>query len=493
VNQGRLIHTDYFVNHMPLIYYLTSLLTLIAQRDLWLLRVLYLFALFLWTVGIYFLCSRYISRAVGGLFVFLLATSMTVYWGHMILAETIIAYACVTLTILILYKHRQTRSVGLRDAALLSVLIAAIALSSLGFIFVALFFYAWIGVMYLRQQGRRAASVRSLGFAFIMAAPYLIFGGLLLVTGGFYDFILQNYHVNVFYYSRFVDVQPDMLRSLTLNLKKFFNDVDIALTQSFGPWFFQAVLPIVAVGSLVYLWLYRRDVDRVAFFVPTMIFLNVRAVASPSWLNDFHNTPYIVMSLFAASIALVQVYGLLRTESGAVMLRPLYSALVVCVTVVTFQSLSHDFNLYFAYLTRGPIGFLSSGPSAIARTVNDLTTPEDYVWVGPYEIETVIYLHARPASQLHFVMPYYMLCGECRQRILDDFARTKPKIVVWEPRVSIHEYNTDLVSSELLTFLRQNYFVVTDSRRGGLRNFYFLKEERERIMAELAAKGYLPE
>lgn len=161
------------------------------------------------------------------------------------------------------------------------------------------------------------------------------------------------------------------------------------------------------------------------------------------------------------------------------------------MVLTSVSALAFDMGIYFGYLTQDPPTVISKEPTQVAKVVNDLTTPEDYVWFVPSDPESRLYLHAQEATHYPFVHPWILVCEECKQQILRELATNKPKIIVWYPNVILWGQNIDYYADEILQYVKANYFTVENSRQGKLRNFYFLNSKQNIIIKELSTKGYI--
>lgn len=514
INQGRLPNTDFFTHHMPMAYYVAAFITFFTKNEVWAFRAIFLFLLFLWSVGLYGLFRKYGNRAAGGFFLLFLGFSMLIFWGHMLMAETLIAYATANLVLLVTLKYSRGHVITRRDVLLVSALIATIGLNSLGYIFLVVFSYGFFGYLFVRQQLAKPPSAETvalrprylknlqtflkyntpglLEFVLIMAAPYLLLLGLLLASGGLERFIFENYDFNRYYYAQFnSDVQANSFDALLLLFKKVATGAETATRDVLNPTNYQPFFGLLAVVGLATGWLYRRNFTALAFFLSVVVLLNPRGGVGQSWNQNFHATPFIVVCLLAASLALTEIPAYLK-DNRAPLLRGLYYLLAVYSLFVFIGAVSFSASTYYAYLTQEGVNLITAQPNDTARAVNDLATGDARVWIAPFDYDTLLFVEPRPATRYPFALPWVAVCDRCRREIIQELTTNKPKLIVWSPNQTIFSgLKMDRYAADILDYIKQNYFVVKNSKGGRLDNFYFLKEQQAPIMTELKAKGYL--
>lgn len=498
--QGRLPNAGYFTQHMPLTYYVAALIALIAHNDIWTFRALFLFAMYLWGVANYLLFRAYVGKLAGLLYFALVALSMTMYWGHMVLAETLAAYATVSLALLFLFKFPGEALVTTRDTLVVSILVAVTVLTSLAFVYLAGFLYFALGIKLLQRLRARPSVVQVLTSLALVPAPYLTITLPIVLAGGIRTFVFENYTFNVWYYWPYSNVPASLIGGAMAILH---NGALVVGEVTRHPEVVDATFSLVAVGALLVYWATRSAYANVGFFLPVVLLSYTRGEPTGAWAENFHAIPYILLTIMAGSIVIPELFR--RGPAGPRQL-PLKTCAAVAAALMLLASakaLGFLASNAYAYASRppfpvdtiwpgqGPVNVTSWRPTRDALVLNDLTTPDDYVWVGPVEYETLLYLHARPASHYPVLVPWIHDCGSCEERLFDEFSTNQPKIVVWHPGFNAWGTDEDHSAMRVLRYITERYFVVEQSRDDTLRDFHFLKQRRSSILEELRSKGYL--
>jgi hypothetical protein len=269
--------------------------------------------------------------------------------------------------------------------------------------------------------------------------------------------------------------------------------VEAATGNFLTPANYQPVFSLLAVASLAGFWLFRRYYARVALFVPVIILASPRGGPGQSWELNFHATPFIVLSILAACVALVEIYAYLKNNNGWLW-RGLYYLLAIYTFFMLAGAASKSASTYYAYLNQESINLVTADANDAARTVNDLATSDERVWIAPFDYDTLLFVNAKPAVRYPFLLPWVAVCDRCKQDIIQTLSTNPPKLIYWLPNIHMKDWNNisvDDYAYEVLQYLKQNYFQVKNSRGGKLDNFYFPKSQQTTILAELKAKGYI--
>jgi hypothetical protein len=238
-------------------------------------------------------------------------------------------------------------------------------------------------------------------------------------------------------------------------------------------------------------WLMTGRFAQLAFALPLLVALNTRGGLGQPWLNNFRGTPFFVASLLVGSIALVELVRLLRGRPRA----PVAWLILLVLLPVTLGAAGVaariSAGVWWSYAGDEPPRLMSTIPSRAARAINDLSQPTDAVWVGPFDHESWLQVRARPASRHLFVHPWIVDCAPCVEQMLADFATTRPKMIVWYHGSKVWGHDIDATSAPVVRYLREHYFRVSQPNRAIIRHFYFPRDRRAEILAELRAKGYI--
>ena len=95
----------------------------------------------------------------------------------------------------------------------------------------------------------------------------------------------------------------------------------------------------------------------------------------------------------------------------------------------------------------------SSANFKVSNAIVSATSPEDHIWVGPFDPLAYCLAQRRPASRYYFLTPWTAK-AEVRREIMADIARTAPKLVILVPS---GPYGISQVLPELLGLVAKKY------------------------------------
>ena len=461
VSQGKLPYRDFFSHHVPFPYFLAGLISVFTKTDVWALRLVFLFILYLWSISNYILFKRFVSKAAGLVFLILLSMTAVIYLGHAILAETLVAYAAVTLCILLLYKYAREKPITLADVATVSGMTAIIIFSSLAYIYLVIFIYAVFGFLYIRQKFMRLSRSNTWLTLLILGVPYVFGFGIFVVTGSFSggvnSFLFDARDFNSRYYAQFEPgIQVGLLRALAQVFEVYVKRIEGATHDLFNAAQYPAVFCLVAAISIVAYFLQRKGYWLAAFCVLLIALLSPRddVFQGQPWAFNYHSTPYIVISVMFASIALVENLRYIQSHRRAVALRASWYVLALYVGFIFIGAANTDVNVAYTLLTEDSFNIISHEATPVAATMNNLSTPNDYVWLAPVDFQSGIYLHAKQATHYHFVFAWTLICGECRSQLMTELQSNRPKVIYWQPKT----YDIDAYAGDVLDFMKPKLF-----------------------------------
>ncbi len=93
-----------------------------------------------------------------------------------------------------------------------------------------------------------------------------------------------------------------------------------------------------------------------------------------------------------------------------------------------------------------------------AHAVNALVGPNEYYWAGPYPYEDVLRVQGKPATRYIFYFPWQASSPAYRQEVLQQLQAHMPKVVYYNYDVSIWNIPASSYSSNILFFLKGEYF-----------------------------------
>ena len=146
----------------------------------------------------------------------------------------------------------------------------------------------------------------------------------------------------------------------------------------------------------------------------------------------------------------------------------------------------------------------------IAQYVNALVSPEDYVFIGPFDFEELFYLNTkRQPSRYHWFLNH-AATSKIKDELIADLTKNRPKVIVFQRGFAPWGGDASTYNWWMTDFLDANYFrlfklneTLTDRQyRWKLDNtinfdidgtFNFDKQHQEEILEKLLTLGYIEE
>ncbi len=486
ITRGIFPYSDFFSQHLPLPHLLSAALAFWSHGVLWVYQALFTTLLGIWAGGLYIFFKKHAGALTARTFLALIVAGTVLVRSNHFLAETLIAYASITLLLLFLYRYciAAPRFTGL-DVLAVSLLTFLIAGSSLLYAAFAAAAVVTFGVLYLRASGRRWPAVGGLVSAFLI--PYVLLGLFLLATHGLSQFIFDAYTFNREFYAQFAPY-PHTLWQWGVNfLVNFPRHIADVITD--GAYFLRLpdlALTLGAVGTIVLFW--RTRAYAKAALIAGALFLlvprNDFALALNTTTEVFHGAPYA----FVAAGAVALLTGWLWQQWGRRAWRGTIAMWHVLILLVILLLVTWTWDA-FQFSRDYPDRRIRPTFSAV---VNELLTPEEYFWSGPALYPDVLTTQARFGSRyLHF-FPWQGACATCMRELLDDLQRSQPKVVIFETRGLIWQTLRpgDYVVP-LLGYLHDQYYQLP-GRYNPYGYFYFRRDvdaaQAARAMEEAAAQ-----
>ena len=465
---GRLIYTGFFTHHNPVAYFIAAAIELFSGRNFVIFRFLYsvvLFGYLAWTYA--YFRSRFGKQLMTFYLVFiaLIGLSATYFWGHMLLADNIAAYCLVPVFGLLTLLTLEKKSLERKDIAFISILTALATLSALTYVYLALTIYGY--TLYYSYRTSRYTHLFSLLLSF--ALPYLVFMLYLLLTGSLFAWFTQAIIFNGKYYAynypgigqgQFVNP----LKYLVIILYNFSTNFYFLLKQVKDFNFNYPVnitLAIADIALLSYLVVKKRfTLAGVLFLV--LAFANVRSNPLTSGERDYQAAVYIVTSLFALSFSLPAIYRLLKDELEKPQ-RMLMSIVFFFLVLYGFFGITffiHYFNdrAYLKFMNLEPK--ISNHHVGISSIINAAATKNDYMWIGPFAFEELLYTNGKLPSRYHILLPEFAEDTTIKDEMMHDFEMHKPIVIYFDEGVGIRGHLPYIYAPFFINFLHKNYMTL---------------------------------
>lgn len=495
-NHGEIIYRDFFSHHMPLPYFISAIITFFTENNLNLFRFSFITLCFVWVLLIARNLRQIVGQQLSLLFIGIVALAQYLTWAHMILAETLIAYATVHAITLFILRSESNRPISRREIILISLLCAIPFLSALSYAFLSLALYVFFGFIYFRKNmasGKKINFLRILKDILIVSVPYILLGIWFIVTNSTRQFIDQAYNFNKQYYSQFVnDVAPTFQQTLSNNTTDLINNITVILNVDNNSAGILAVLSFVAL-SLYLLTLIMQKRWLIAGFILTIfVTIALRDNVILRIFADGNNRLSGVYALFILMICILmlgQASRLRLKDPGFFILQiTAMQVSVLLLSLVFVKSIGVTVNIERSQRHAVETGLqLYEDGGHIPRVINFVANePTDYYWVGPFDFYSQLYVNAQRSSDYTFILPWQGICESCKQDILSDFTSQKPTVIYWQHDVKIfrEDMNIDNYNKDIQKILDHDYYTYKNDKY--LRNFYFLSSQKSEIDKKLS-------
>lgn len=482
------IYKDYFSHHMPLTYFVGTPLFMLLGDNLIAIKITFGLLMACWLLAM----ARHLLFRFGFVvfvsFTGLVAISQTLAWSHMLLAETLIAFALCHALILFITKDKNSRNFILENCAY--VLLGAIPiLSSLSYAPISILIYAvWLWQLI---EKRKVKFWQFLLFSFIAALPYVLFLGYLYLTRSLSEFKEQALTFNTLYYSQFSPDAPTSITDSILSipqgtfesLKNSLTSFTLAKPQPLSFFFSSSILIALALLVHVRKWVIA------GFFALALFFGGSRSGFATTFSSNDQARAGIILAVIGVLLLCYVAFTILPSkkikESG------FYQFIVIifatgCV-LLSVGSIGHIATITRDYVDQKSIVELKEEPGSPSTVINIVNNKNDYYWIGPIDFSSQIVTKSENVSEYRFYPPWVGACLACTQELERDIANKKPRVIAFNKDVSIWGHEAGTYASGLIHSFEDKYYQLDDKR---LQQFYFLKSDRDEINKRLEKAGY---
>jgi len=513
INQGKLPYTGFFTHHNPGAYYLASIITLISGRSFVLFRIIFSLLLFAFYCYSYYLLKKHTRQKslhfflLYGMFI---SIGATYWWGQMLLSETVVGYLLVPAFLLIIIKRLHRIRFDKIDIVLISILSFFSLFISLTYIYLIPFVYAVL--LYYYFSDHKPPSIKDIVVPLgIIIIPYILFGIYLIVTGSIHEFYFASIYYNVNYYiynfPKVGDTFSHNPLRYAISIAKHTSENFTALLAQIHTFNFDYPFNVsLALGNvaIIIYFLIKREFT-LAFLIISMIFYtNARSEPLTSSETDFHATVYIMITLSLVSYFFFAVKDAINKKTGD--FNHLVLSFIFITTAIywlfTVIFLSNKFldKAYSKYMGLAPL--IYDRPQA-AQTINKIVGKDEYFWIGPFELQELLFIQGKVASKYYWFLPANSRDDKIKSEIRDDLLKNKPKVIVFKKWYSNFGVKPEDFNGTIVAVLNDHYFQISDLRKEGLRlkvdvssernfnfedDFYFYKDKKDEIINLLFEK-----
>ena len=492
INKGVFPYTGFFSQHNVFPYLLSAAISYFTGANFILFRLFFALLLFVALLMIHLLINKYVGGKTGKYFAFLVVISAPYVWGHLFLAETIIAYASSVLTILFLFKYLDNQQARIKhgDVILVSFLCAICVMSSIAYTYYSIFIFAVFILLYFFQKKGNQTDVSWPFFVSVIFLPYLLFLAFIISFSDVKEFFFQVYTFNVEYYSQFVYVPPSPLNGLIRVVSAFFIPFSKVFLNLANIKILPALLAVTVFIAMLLYFALNKKYKSFFFFLFSLILLAPRHALNITFSSDFHRIPIFFICLLLSSISVHLYYNLSKKRRDPVSKSIFAILLILNILVVPFFISFQAKDIYYSYFrkTKSPI----NNDHYYGSLLNDLTEKKDFVWAAPLHFKSQINLKPRIASKYTYFLPWNSVFDEGVNELLADLEKNKPKIIIFEKTVTIWRYPVTEYGKTIIEYINRHYYQI-DSDRPQFDSLYFHNSfDKTELISKLIQHNYYP-
>lgn len=521
ITEGKLPYRDWFQHHQPGAYVMAATILPFSGHSFVKFRIGWELVLCGMLVASYFLLKWRLPKRDLSFYVvllFVLGFAGTYFWSHMLLADTLSGYFILPAFALLFLKDYYHEQFDVEDLIIVSGFAFLTWFTSMTYIIIAGFVTVY--ALYLFMAGRgNTPFLRRLATGFgITAAPYVVFGIYLFVTGSLADYywatVVYNTNYYIYNYPHAPGSPINPIRYASVIFDTFYNNYLLAL---WGVRDFPLSNPVqvtLAFSSAVAVVLSLMR-GRVQFLIPllaVLVFSNARSNPQSIRETDYQAFVYIITSMFNGLFSLWAIKELLDSSvvkhSSKVMLSVVYVSLVVYwIATPLYFVMKMEQKFFPKYMGNAPL--IYSRPQ-VADYVNAIVTQDEYAYIGPFEFEELFYLNTKKQPSKHHWFLNHAATSKIKDELISDLTKNRPKVIVFQRGFAPWGGDASTYNYFMTKFLDENYFrlfklndTLTDKRYqwkiGNTQNFdidgtfNFDKRFQNDILKKLLQLGYIEE
>lgn len=441
--RGARLYADYFSSHMPFVYYLAAIPALFGAARLEEFRLFSNALLVAGTLAIVVGFRHRIAPPVLYTWATITVFAHTIQWGEMLHAGTIAGYGVVAAALLFYADPAST--FRFRDKAALSLAIFVAVESSL----LALYPLLLLAACYLaarvvavrrgasaRAQARQAASLLA-----IVLVPHLVVLAWLWAIGALGSFVYDAYLFNQLYYARYV-MNPSAAGMVHDWEAQYRTYLRLNLARPLSADFFL----IVANLGAAWVTLRTRGPAMALLYYAFIALTRVRPEGA-----------YYMASYFSAALCLSHagrtVLRWARSARGQPWrppgaLRVVPSLLFLGLAAVFAANLARSYDFAHAPYYRSPY----------VAVVDALTTPQERLFVAPYDPYLFLATGRLPATKYPFYFPWQAADPATEADLTAELQSSRPPVVVFLGDEPVNgQYLPREFGRGVLDFLKEAY------------------------------------
>lgn len=444
IAEGKVIYRDWFQHHQPGAYVLAAVIYRYAGQSFVRFRISLAFYYFSYFLFLYYLFRKRLKTDVRFfvLFLLLLAVSMTYFWGHMLLADTLAAYFLIPAIAILSVKTLHREKLGPADIAIISASTFLTWFTSMTYIIVVFFLnvYAiWKYIQPLTFPDRERLK-NWLGTLGVFALPYILFFGYFVLNGALKDYYFANITYNqnyyIYNYPRPPGTPVNPIRYSAVIVNDFINNY-IPLVNGMMAFPLGDPLRMFLAVSGLFMIIIAFMEGHLAYgltFLAIMVFSNSRSNPMKIRPTDYQASVYLVSMTLAAFIILNYLYYSFRNRKGygfKYIIQAFLGVILLIYVVFTGLDMTYQFAHVFFPKYMGQMPLIYDRP-VVAPVLNRFVKPDEYVFIGPFEFEELFYLKTRNQPTKYHWFLQHAAVSKIKDELMGDISLHKPLVIVFD-------------------------------------------------------------
>lgn len=502
--EGKVPYREFFDHHLPGAWYLSAFILLFSSGSFITFRFLWGLVQFLtlYFVG-QFIHKR--SKEAYSYFLgfFLLYPFLTVYyWTHLFIADGI-AFLFFSALFWMLFVESYQNSSSLKTYILLSLINVAFIFSSLSYIYIALLFYVWIFVLFLRSKPKLREYLIMIG---VNAAPFLLYGLYLLISNSWKEFYISNVVYNTTLYMHVPNYTPGRF----FNPLKFafaviynFYDTYIQLLVRIKEFnlYFPVDLVLALSTFLLFVFLVKElpVIGVVYFFV--LSFTAPRSNLMKIGETDYQSGLFIAIGAISFFLLMWRYRYVKFSFEPLEIVRKFLVSMVLLYGVFAGLFLAQNtYNKFFMRYTQKMPSVYNHAPTALF--INEILSRGDFYWIGPYEPQEEFFVkEAHLPGKFPTLLPQFRESDYFSSEFIKQFETHPPKIIMYKHQASIFgtpamefgKFFVDWMEGKYVSIENIKGVTVLKSPETFSMNsdIYLLKAEQGKLLQKMKEMGYV--
>ncbi len=469
ITEGKLPYRDWFQHHQPGAYVMAAGILPFTGHSFVKFRIGWEVALFVLLVGSFMMLRRRLPKRDLSFYIallFVIGLSGTYFWGNMLLADTLAGYFILPAFALLFLKDYYSERFETADLVIVGGFAFLSWFTSMTYIFIVVALSLYALYLFVSTNIKKSVWRRIITGAVLLSVPYIVFGLYLLFTGSVRDYYWANVVYNTNYYIYNYPHEPgaaiNPIRYAAVISDTFINNYLPALWGVAGFPISNPVQVTLAFSSaaLIVLVVMRGKWALLFPLLVTLVFSNARSNPQSIRETDYQAFVYIITSMFNGVFSVWAAKDLLDDGKSAFSQKMVLSAvyallLLYWIATPLYLAMKMEQKFFPKYMGTAPI--IYDRPQ-IAKFVNAIVAPDDYVFIGPFEFEELFYLNTkRQPSKYHWFLNH-AATSKIKDELIADLNRNRPRVIVFQRGFAPWGGDATTYNWWMSDFLDANYF-----------------------------------